>query len=324
MSSKALVLKVLEENRGKDISGEAIGKQLGITRGGVWKAIHSLKAEGYDIQGVSNKGYSLAAESDLLSPQGVRPWLEPNYQEIEIFAYKTVGSTNQVAKKKAVEGATHGTLIFGECQTEGRGRLGRSFFSPEETGVYMSLVLRPEIQAKDGVLITTAASVAVARAIEKVTGKKMGIKWVNDLYYKNKKVAGILTEAVTTFESDVVESIILGIGINFRTPTEAIPEEIKEKAGALYSQKPQGVIRNQLIGEVTNQILSMSENLKVEDFMKEYREKSIVLGKEIRVRKKDGWIKATAVDITEEGGLVIETQTRKQEILSSGEISIQL
>ena len=227
MSVKQSVLQALEENRKICISGEQLAKTLNISRSSVWKAIKSLKDEGYCIAATTNKGYRLETGSDVLSYEGMLPWLAPQNKNLTIKVYKTIGSTNQVAKKMAIDGEAQGTVIISEEQTQGRGRMGRSFFSPAKSGIYMSLILRPNVYAHEAVLVTTAASVGVCRAIEKVTDKNPQIKWVNDIFLDDKKICGILTEAVTNFETGLVECVIIGIGLNFRLPEENFPAGIK-------------------------------------------------------------------------------------------------
>ena len=201
--------------------------------------------------------------------------------------------------------------------------MGRSFHSPAGSGIYMSLILRPNLTSNDAVLITTAASVAVARAIEEVTHICAGIKWVNDIYINGKKICGILTEALTDFESGGIESIILGIGINFTTAVSAFPEEIQQKADSLFHEKPAGITRNQIAVAVINHVLSVCEHLQNRSFISEYRQRSIVLGKNIEVIQGTKSEKATAIDIDENGGLIIKKQDGAVTSLHSGEISIK-
>ena len=222
MSSKSNILQILEKNRGTYVSGEELAQQLQISRSAIWKAISELKKEGYQIISVTNKGYCLSDATDVISAEGIGPYLTNGSQDM-IHVFKTVDSTNLVAKKMALEQAPHGTVVLAEEQTAGRGRMGRSFHSPAGSGIYMSFILRPNLTSNDAVLITTAASVAVARAIEEVTHIHTGIKWVNDVYMNGKKICGILTEALTDFESGGIESIILGIGINFSTAVSSFP-----------------------------------------------------------------------------------------------------
>lgn len=323
MSVKKSVLQALEENRETCISGEQLAKALNISRSSVWKAIKSLKEEGYHISATTNKGYRLDVGSDVLSFEGVRPWLVAKYQETIIKAYKTIGSTNQVAKKMAMEGAAQGTVIISEEQTQGRGRMGRSFFSPANSGIYMSLILRPKVYASEAVLVTTAASVGVCRAIKKVTNKDSQIKWVNDIYLDDKKICGILTEAVTNFETGLVECVIIGIGLNFRLPENNFPEDLKEIAGSLFEEKPDTLTRNHLVAEIINAVLGLCEDLKNRDFLEEYKVRSMVLDHGIRVHRNNDYFSARAIDISKDGGLIIENESGQIETLNSGEISIQ-
>ena len=171
MLIKGKVLKILEENKGKNISGEEIAKKLNISRTSIWKAINALRSEGYTINAVTNKGYSLATNTDFISKEGISLYLNNEYSKIDIYTYKLVSSTNDVAKTLALNGAKHGTVIISEEQSAGKGRLGRVFYSPANTGIYMSIILRPNLTAMDSVLITTSASVAICNAIQKVNIK---------------------------------------------------------------------------------------------------------------------------------------------------------
>ncbi|MFQ9792534.1 MAG: biotin--[acetyl-CoA-carboxylase] ligase [Acutalibacteraceae bacterium] len=223
----------------------------------------------------------------------------------------------------ALEQAPHGTVVLAEEQTAGRGRMGRSFHSPAGSGIYMSFILRPNLTSNDAVLITTAASVAVARAIEEVTHIRTGIKWVNDVYMNGKKICGILTEALTDFESGGIESIILGIGINFSTAVSSFPENIQQKVDSLFHEKPAGITRNQIAAAVINHVLCLCNQLQDRSFIAEYKARSIVLGKDIEVIQGTNSEKATAIDIDENGGLMIEKQDGTITSLHSGEISIR-
>ncbi|MGV8906786.1 MAG: biotin--[acetyl-CoA-carboxylase] ligase [Acetobacterium sp.] len=323
MSVKQLVLQALEENRETTVSGEQLAQKLNISRSSVWKAIKSLEKEGYTISATTNKGYRLEVGSDVISFEGIRPWLSPKNQEISIKAYKTIGSTNQAAKKMAIDGAVQGTVIISEEQTQGRGRLGRSFYSPADSGIYMSLILRPNVYASEAVLVTTAASVGVCRAIKNVTDKDLQIKWVNDIYLDDKKICGILTEAVTNFETGLVECVIIGIGLNFRLPENNFPEDLKEIVGSLFKEKPDSLTRNHLAAEIINEVLELCENLENRDFLNDYKKHSMVLGHKIKVHKQNEWSFARAIDISDNGGLIIENETGELETLNSGEITIR-
>lgn len=185
-AAKQTILRLLEQSRGVSLSGEQIAQELNISRAAVWKAVNQLKKEGYRIEAVQNRGYRLDPDSDLLSAEGIRSRLPFN---LPLFLEQSLPSTNQAAKKLAIEGAAHGTTVLASGQTEGRGRLGRTFFSPVGAGLYMSVLLRPEIGSADAVLVTIAAAVAVCLAVEETTGIQLGIKWVNDLLLGKKRPA---------------------------------------------------------------------------------------------------------------------------------------
>lgn len=323
MAVKDNVLRLLEESRQSPVSGETIAKTLLISRTAVWKAVASLRKEGYLIEAKTNQGYMLLNETDILSKEGIILGLEDRYKGIDIHILKSVDSTNIEAKKLALAGCPHGTLVVSEAQTAGKGRMGRSFFSPAKKGIYMTLVLRPEkrIHIKEGLLITTAVSVAVTNAIAAKTGLLTQIKWVNDIYYQNKKIAGILTEAVTNFETGLMDWAIVGIGINMTIAKSDFSTELQKTATSLFKKKPETLTRNDLIAAVVNHILAM--DLKDRSFLKTYRQQSMLIGEPIIICEGGKKRKGFVLDIDEFGGLVIENEQGKKEVLSSGEISIR-
>lgn len=323
MSVKRALINILELNRGEYISGEELANSLKVSRAAVWKAINQLKKDGYTITAVTNKGYCLLTSNDVISAEGIKSNLKTPYQNIPVQVDKIVNSTNICAKLAATNGADHGSVFVSEKQTMGRGRMGRTFLSMDGNSIYMSLVLRPKVSASDAIYITTAASVAVMRAIRKVTGKSVLIKWVNDLFFEGKKVCGILTEAVTNIETGIIDSVVLGIGINFNVQNTNIPIELKEIATALYSGDTYGVTRNQLIGEIINQVLDICESIEDKSFLKEYKEYSMILGSNIYIISGEEKTEAKAIDINEYGGLVVELKDGTIKNLNSGEVSIR-
>ena len=191
MSIKSNILKELEKNKDKLISGSKLAKNLNVSRTSIWKYIEELREEGYEIKAIPNKGYSLSSKNDLISAEGISNYLKENHMSISIHTFKSVTSTNEIAKQLALEGAPHGTVVIAEEQTAGKGRMGRSFYSPSKSGIYMSIILRPNLKVCDSVLVTTAASVAICKAIENITNIKAQIKWINDIVINYKKVCGI-------------------------------------------------------------------------------------------------------------------------------------
>ena len=323
MLIKGKVLKILEENKGRNISGEEIAKTLNISRTSIWKAINSLRNEGYVINAVTNKGYSLATNTDFISKEGISLYLNKSCSDIEIYNYKTISSTNEIAKNLALSGAKHGTVVISEEQTAGKGRLGRSFYSPANTGIYMSIILRPNLTAMDSVLITTSSSVIICESIKKVTGIDCQIKWINDIYLNNKKVAGILTEASTNFESVTIDYLILGIGINFNQPKDDFPDELKSIASSLFNNNNNNINRNMLCAEIISNILDMIPRIKNYDFISEYKKRSIVLNQEIIYISSGISSKGKAININCDGSLVVEHDDGSIKILNSGEVSIR-
>lgn len=322
---KDRVLLILEENKGSTISGEALAKALNVSRAAVWKAMKQLQEEGYEISASTNRGYCLDLNSDVLSMQGIASYVRATPQP-RIIVYETIDSTNKLAKSLAVEGALHGTCVAANMQTEGRGRLGRSFFSPPQSGIYLSIILRPEIDISKATLITTMASVATSTAISDVCGIETDIKWVNDLYFRDKKVCGILTEAVTNFETGKIDSIVVGIGINCAPPNCDLPDEIKD----IYGFIPGGFSysRNQLTAEVISRVMELCSSIEDGDysFIEEYRRRSMIIGNKINIFKgglNHDPIKATAIDIDKFGGLIVKYENGKTETLTSGEVSIR-
>ncbi len=317
MTTKEFIIKELVKERGKYISGEILAKNLNISRAGISKAIKELKIEGYLIKAVPNKGYSLNFENNILSSEIILQHLKKTQ---DIYMYKTIDSTNKMAKLLNNEQTKHGTIIIANEQTEGRGRLGRSFYSPADTGLYMTVILKPNLTLENSLMLTIAAAVAVANTIKKFIEKKVEIKWVNDIYVEGKKVAGILTEAVSDFESGNIESIILGIGINLSTVT--FPEDIKDIAGSLLA-KDITIDKNIFVSTLINEIMDIIDNFNKVSIIENYRKYLNIIGKEITVLSIKGNRDALAMDIDEKGQLIIKNKDESIEILNYGEISIR-
>lgn len=312
MSVKQNVIALLEENRSKVISGQELANQLHVSRAAIWKAIKTLKEEGYNIEATPNKGYVLLENSDVLSKQGIAYYLT---EEIDIFSYKTIDSTNTQMKKLAINGGKNHSVIVSEEQSAGRGRFGRSFYSPAQKGVYMSVLLKTGDSLQNATMITIKTAVAVRRAIAKLYDIEVAIKWVNDLYYRGKKVCGILSEAISDFESGMIEAIIIGIGIN--VSTDNFPLEIASIATSLGLQEAN---RNQFIAEILNQLFAIID----EDFklvLNEYRMASCALHKQITFNQKGEQFTGLVREINDLGNLVVSSNGAEM-VLTAGEVSI--
>ena len=325
MSTKNRILELLEQQRGESISGEHLAGVLGISRNAVWKAIKELQKDGYNIVAVTNKGYCLSAENDIISIPGIKPFLSERSQFYanKIQVHKSLESTNKTAKEMAVAGAEHGTIIISDCQTMGRGRYSRNFFSPSGGGLYMSIVLRPEaMHFKNPTSVTAFAAVSVCEAIESISTKVPRIKWVNDIFIDGKKVCGILTEAVTDFESGGLDWVVLGIGINVHTRTEDFPCDLQSIATSIYPDEKRSGVRNRLSAEIINRILGFETLPSETEIFEKYKKRLMVLGKKITVIQNQVEYKATAIDVDSVGHLVVKNESGERITLSSGEIRI--
>lgn len=318
---KTHILSVLAEHPGEYFSGGALAGQFGVSRNAVWKAIRQLQSEGYAIEGITNKGYALLSDSNIISEACIRHNLLTRTFGKNIYIYPELDSTNVTAKALAEQKDAHGTVIIADSQRSGRGRYGRPFFSPKKSGIYMSLFLRPQLKPEQALLITSCAAVAVAEAIEKLYPLNVQIKWVNDLYVNQKKVCGILTEAGIGFENSQLDYIVIGIGIN--TGAVTFPEELRQIATSLENESGISISRNRLIAEILNCLESRFETMTDGSFLHESRRRSILLGKEILVISANGTYPAKAAKIDDHGFLVIETSDGRK-TLSSGEVSIRL
>lgn len=247
----------------------------------------------------------------------IKKYLTTEHLTVEV--YEEVTSTNTLMKQRGHNGASHGLVIAAESQTAGRGRMGREFFSPDRTGVYFSVLLRPKLSPSDCLLITTCAAVACARVLERISEKKAAIKWVNDIYLDDRKVCGILTEA--SFSQGKIDFAVLGIGINLYLPVEGFPAELRDKAGCVFSSRETD-LRGLILAEILNEFFAMYETIENREFIEEYQMRSMLDGKAISVIKSDCITPATALYIDSDLSLVVRYENGNIEHLSSGDVSI--
>ncbi|MBQ7219756.1 MAG: biotin--[Synergistaceae bacterium] len=318
---KTKLLHYLESRRGEFVSGESIAEEFGVTRAGVWKAVDSLRKEGHVIRAATNRGYSLVRSSDVLTAEGIRANLKPDTRVSKVLCLSEVDSTNNYAKRLALSGASHGTLIAANHQTSGRGRHGHTFESPAGTGLYMSLILKPNVDVERFQMITIADAVAVCLAVEELYPESrghLGIKWVNDIHFNGRKITGILTEAVSNFESGEIESVVTGIGIN--VTTKKFPAEFAERAGAIFDGDDYAFGRDELCAHVADYIMDFAENLGSPGLINAYRERSILTGQDITYMKNDVKSSGHVEGIDDSGGLVVVNDAGEIETLRSGEV----
>ncbi|MBQ7154452.1 MAG: biotin--[Synergistaceae bacterium] len=315
---KTKLLRYLEARRGEFVSGESLAEKLGVTRSAVWKAIASLRKEGHIIDAATNKGYKLMSESDTLTEEGIRQNLREGSRVRRIICLDEVDSTNNYAKRLALTGAEHGTLVVADRQTAGRGRYGHTFESPAGTGLYMSLILKPKVDAERFQMITIADAVAVCLGVEHLypeAQRELGIKWVNDIFFRGRKIAGILTEAVTGFESGEIESVVTGIGINVSTKNFSA-----ETAGSIFCEGECPFRRDKLCALVADGVMDFAEDLGTPALINTYRERSILTGQDITYMKNEAKCTGHVEGIDDTGGLVIQNEAGKLETLRSGEV----
>ena len=335
MREKKNLKQKLRELFGKDrdryYSGEELADTFGVTRAAVWKAIEALRTEGIEISGTPRLGYRLAPDSDIFNEAGISVLLNDNASHFyRIECYDTVTSTNTVLKERSADAVSEGLVVIAEQQTAGRGRMGRSFYSPKGSGIYISIFLRPEIPATEAVNITAAAAVAAAAAVESsfpdIDSGSVGIKWVNDLYLCGHKICGILTEGMLSMESGRLDYAIVGVGFNLSTPEGGWPEEIKDVAGSL----PDGIAgvgaRTKICASFLNHFLSCYRGLGSRAFLEEYRRRMFITGKEVDVIKSNGESRAAEVlGIDEKCRLLVRySDDGLEEAVSSGEVRVRI
>lgn len=285
------ILKALRES-GDYVSGQVLSKELGISRVSIWKHIRSLKEDGYVIE-TSARGYRLICSPDLLFPCEFPGW------EQKIHHFWQTNSTMDVAKALAQKGAEGGTIVIAECQTHGRGRLGRGWFSPKG-GIYLTLILKPEISPAYAPRINLMASIAVARAIRNLFGLKAELKWPNDVLIKGKKVCGILAEMEA--ETDVVKFVNVGIGINANTAVS----QHEKRATSLKEELGKEVSRKEFLNSVLKEINRQQVLLTKGDLLEEWRDLSATLGRDVRIVAPGGEIIGQAIDIDTNGALILK------------------
>ena len=322
METKDKLLALLQSRQGEFVSGEEIAEALTLSRTAVWKAANALRASGYRIDAVRNRGYRLDAGTDILSQSRIEALLGTDGSGLTLEVLSCVDSTNSRLREKAKAGIPEGYAILAGQQTGGRGRLGRRFYSPPDTGLYLSLLLRPtHLLPSEAVGITTMAAVAACRAIEEVSSRQAKIKWVNDIYLDGKKVCGILTEASIGLESGSLDYAVVGVGFNVFLPEGGFPQEISQIAGAILPQ-PQEDARNRLAAAFLKQFLAIYRSGGT-GYAEEYRRRSLVIGKPIQVLSPAGARSAFALDVDNSCRLIVRYDDGSVASLSSAEISIR-
>ena len=318
---KSEILTMLRESESY-VSGQELCNKFGVSRTAIWKAINQLKEIGYEIEAVSNKGYHLVSAPDVMTEAEIKSLLHTQWAGQELFCFDSIDSTNTKAKELAEQGYPSGTLVVADQQIAGRGRRGRSWESPSGTGIFMTLMLKPDINPNSASMLTLVAALATAKAIAEITGADARIKWPNDIVINGKKICGILTEMSAQF--DYINHIVIGIGINVHN--EDFPEEIKKTASSLLIECKKRFHRAELIASFLEHFEACyAAFMKTEDLeglMKDYNGLLVNIQKQVRVLDPKEPFEGKAIGITKKGELIVDTwESRK--LVSSGEVSVR-
>lgn len=319
---KAEILSMLREADGY-ISGQRLCEEFQVSRTAVWKVIEQLKAEGYKIEAVRNRGYHLEEAPDVMSKAEIESLISTKWAGCGVLCFDETDSTNNCAKKLGDEGAAHGTLVVAERQTAGKGRRGRRWESPAGSSIYMSILLRPDIRPSRASMLTLVMAQSVAEAVRSLTGKEVLIKWPNDIILNQKKICGILTEMST--EIEWINYVVIGAGINVNT--KGFPEEIAGTATSLYLEGSRKLQRSQLLAEVLKRFEKNYELfLKFGDLsfmLEEYNRLLVNRDREVRVMEPGHEYNGHAVGINKNGELLVCTEDGQIRNIYAGEVSVR-
>lgn len=321
MKLKEKILNLLNEKETEFISGQYLAELFSVSRNAVWKAVNSLRQDGYNIHAVQNKGYTLDGCS-IFTGEVIKSYLQ---SPAKIGYIPSVTSTNDIIMEYGRKGLEEFITIVADSQSNGRGRKGRIFYSPDNAGTYFSILLKPNVHFSESLYITTAAAAAVTEAIKQLYNIDTEIKWVNDIYYNGKKICGILTEAHVDMESGTVDYAALGIGINVFEPEESYHKDIKNIAGAAFSRS---MFDNRIRCEITAKVIDIFyeyyKNLSNMTFLNTYKSRSFLTGKNVTV-EKDGIVqKAFVKGIDDKCRLQVLFENGIEENLLSCEVSLSL
>lgn len=319
---KTEILRCLKEAKGY-ISGQELCERLGVSRTAVWKVIRQLQEEGYEIEAVRNRGYRLEESGDVLSQAELESLIRTETAGRNIRYFDQVDSTNNEARRQAERGTPDGTLVVAELQTSGKGRRGRSWTSPPGTGIWMSLILRPDFGPEHASMLTLVAAMAVAAGIREATGLDSRIKWPNDIVLEGKKICGILTEMST--EEDCIRYVVVGIGINVNI--REFPEEIADKATSLALVSGEQVRRAPIVDAVMraweHYYKSFRRTLDMSLLKDEYNARLVNCEREVKVMAPAGEYGGVSRGINDGGELLVELEDGQVREVISGEVSVR-
>lgn len=319
---KSKILTILR-NTDEYVSGQQLCEQLGVSRTAVWKAVKQLKEEGYEIDSVNNKGYLLKVIPDVMNQAEIKSQLLTKWLGQRLDYFPCLDSTNTYLKEVAGKDAPHGTVAVADRQTAGKGRLGRSWSSPTGSSVYISYLLRPDIAPTHASMLTIVAALATARAVEEITGLVTGIKWPNDIVINKRKICGILTEM--SADMDRIEYVVIGIGVNVNMTQ--FEEEIADRATSLRIEGGKSVSRSQLIVKMLSYFEAYYEQfVKTEDLsamLDDYNERLVNRGREVKIVERQREWQAVAMEINQDGELLVKLSDGTVKKVMSGEVSVR-
>ncbi|MEA4925531.1 MAG: biotin--[acetyl-CoA-carboxylase] ligase [Syntrophomonadaceae bacterium] len=322
MNLREAVLTALKEKKGEWISGEGLSESLGVSRTAVWKQVRHLLAEGYAIESSPKKGYRICAPADILSPAEVCPGLATQVLGRRDYIYfREIDSTNNRARLLASQGYPEGTVVVAEMQTAGRGRRGRDWYSPVQQGIYVSVILRPELPLKEISRVSLVTAAAVAQTLESELGLNPRIKWPNDVLVDNKKIAGMLSEAVT--DMDGVEYIVVGIGLNINNDIQEFPPDLRTAPTSARALNHRSNSRVKILQGLLRYLEYYYQQLLAGNFavtLEKAKSLSTVIGREVRLDNGKDFIAGQAVDIDDNGFLLVRDRQGIIHTIMSGEI----
>lgn len=323
MDTKSRLLSLLRAGKEAWVSGESISNELSVSRAAISKQVRRLREEGYTIDSSPGKGYRLKNTMDLILEEEIRNGLETEILgQPEIICLKQTDSTNKQARVLADKQAPEGTLVVAEAQSRGRGRKGRPWCSPEGTGIYLSMILRPEISPAQAPCMTLMTAVALADALTGLLPLAVNIKWPNDILVKGRKLAGILTEIST--DMDRVDYIIVGVGVNVNTPFEAFPADIKDVATSIRKETGASFPRVQLLQAFLREFEHCYHSFQTSDFqsvMHRWKQYADIIGHRIRVDMIDRHLEGEVVDVAHDGVLMLRDGDHQVHRIFSGDVS---
>jgi BirA family biotin operon repressor/biotin-[acetyl-CoA-carboxylase] ligase len=325
MNIDAKILAALRTAGSGGVSGTELSQKLGISRAAIWARIEELRTLGYDIEASPHLGYRLLSAPDALHADDLLASLGKTAvvgRDIQVFEETT--STNDVVEKLAQDGVEEGAVVFAESQSKGRGRLGRQWISPPRSGLWFSVLLRPNMRPMAVTQMTIAAATALARAIRVQTGLAPEIKWPNDIMLRGKKAAGILTELAA--ELDRVKYVILGVGVNVNLSAADIPPELRKLATSLKLELGRPVSRAELAVSILRELDNDYHRIcsgQFEAVSHEWERQCTTLGRQVDIRTGDRRWHGRAESLDKDGALLLRTQHGLLERIVGGDVTVE-